>query len=746
MGANDQRPRFYEGQFLSASDLAAAIDYQRSSQARHTLGAHTWGIATGLTLRERAAPAAVNRVEVILNPGMAWDGFGRSIVVDRPVRLTEELFADIAFAAAVDAPTPPAEPKGRLVKLWIAYDEVGAKPPAGGFSACTDEDQNARVRETFRFFTGEQADLTSRRAPVTIGTSVVDAEAALTEFDATAAALWDTSVPHQAFPTGGKPPRWLVPIGYVRWIARDGDLGYFAKLELDPADNAKDRTRSFRRYIGVVAQNIESADGAVVIHRRTDNPLSAHSLTKLLASGFKWDDLRRDLFWVEGNARVIGDAKLAGGALLFRNDDGLDQKTPIYLARHGDAAIADGNRALRAVIGDTSQFDNRFIVGPERPGVVPPNIEPRLVVVSGAGAVKKDAEGRVGVNTNDPVAALHVKGDWDGGEDGAARLSGAKPTLRFAGGGDEGNASWIAQVGDKGLGTFRIACQTAPAKWESAFAATTARRVGIGTETPTGRLTVEGVVQPAQGKFTIFNDTTDIEYDGGNDKLFVIKQNPVGVTSFQDMQIGVGTATPAYKFQVKGDRIRLESSDSLRIVDLRADGASVDLQTETSHLYLRSTTPVAQGAPNRHIVMNVFPEDGKVGVGRVPTTDKLEVQGNVKLGPLADLFALGVNRPIRAVLGHVNSDGSHEMNLQFHSSKTATGNYRVDFLPPFASAPVILVTPLNASNDDNIMTVVNVSGAFFEVHSRDVVDASAQQNNAPVPQDDSFTFVAFGPV
>ena len=71
MGANDQRPRFFEGQFLSAADLEAAVAYQRTTQARHAMGAHTWGIAQGLTLRERAAPGAPERVEVILEPGLA---------------------------------------------------------------------------------------------------------------------------------------------------------------------------------------------------------------------------------------------------------------------------------------------------------------------------------------------------------------------------------------------------------------------------------------------------------------------------------------------------------------------------------------------------------------------------------------------------------------------------------------------------------------------------------------------------
>lgn len=745
MGANDQRPRFFEGQFLSAADLEAAVAYQRTTQARHAMGAHTWGIAQGLTLRERAAPGAPERVEVILEPGLAWDGFGRALVADRPVRLTEALFAEVAFAAAVDDPAVMATPKGRLVRLWMNYAEVAAKPPAPGFMACTDDNQTSRVRESFSFVVGEQNGVAAQRAPVTIGTVNTDAQEAWHVFDAAAPTLWDASVPHQSFPSGGHPPRWLVPVGYVRWVARDGALGYFARLELDPADNATDRTRSLRRYLGVVAQNIEAADGAVVVHRRDETPNQAHSLARMLASGYQWQTLQKDLLWVQGNARVVGDVTLAGGALLLRDGDGLTQKTPISISRVGDALPVDGQRAMNVAIGDTTQIDNRFIVGPETPGAMPRVLAPRLVVTSGAGAVKKDAEGRVGVNTGDPRAALEVKGDWDGAEDGAVRLTGAKPTLRFAAGADEASTSWMAQVGDKGQGLFRIARQTAAGKWESAISATTAGQVGIGTEAPLGRLTVEGMVQPAQGRLSLFTATADVEYDGGADKLFVLRQSPPGDTFFDGMKIGVGTA-PATQFHVKGNRIRLESPDGQRVMDLRSDGSSVDVQSETSHLYLRSTTPAAQGAPVRHIVMNRFAEDGLVGVGRVPTTDKLEVQGNVRLGPLAGLFAMGANRPLRAVIGNVNSDGSYPAGLEYIASRTGTGDYLVIFTPPFSAPPVVLVSAVDASNDDNLMTVLSVNSASFVVHSRDVVNAAAQATNTPEPQNDPFSFVAFGAV
>lgn len=744
MGAHDQRPSFHEGQYLSAADLDAAVSYPRVQQARHQLGAHTWGIAAGLTLQERPAPGAPDRVELIVQPGLAWDGFGRSLVIERPERLDESLFASIAFAAAVDAPPPLGSGSGRLVKLWVRYDERAVRPPAPGFQSCRDGDAHARVQESFAFGIGDSPGNGVLRANVVVGTLNTPAENALKAFDPAAPTLWDGSVPHQSFPADGRPPVWWLPLGLVRWVAGDGAPGYFVRRDLVKTDNAGDRSRALRRYVGAVAQNIESADGAVVVHRRDENPLLANGLAKLLASGYKWDELRQDLLWVQGHARIVGDARLAGGALLLRDGDGRDRKTPLYLSRWGDQQLADGARELRVAIGPRDQIDNRLVVGPELPGASPRDLAPRLVVTSGAGPAKQAAEGRVGINTRDPAAALEVRGDWDGAEDGALRLSGSKPTLRFAGAGDEAHAQWIAQLGDKGQGQWRLAVRTQPGQWAPAITATPTLRVGIGTDAPAGRLTVEGLVQPQQGRLSVFTADADLAYDGGGDQLFVVRQAPAGVTSLQGMKLGLETDAPAHKLHVKGDRIRLQSSDGLKVVDLRADGSQVDLQSETSHLYLRSTTPAAQGAPVRHVVLNPFPQDGLVGVGRVPVSAPLEVEGPVRLGPLAALFAMGCNRAIRAVIGNVAEDGSAAPNQQFACVRTGTGDYTVSFVPGFAAPPVVLATPVNSSNDDNVLTVRNVTAASFDVRVRDVVNLVAQADNVPEPQDGAFSFVAFG--
>jgi hypothetical protein len=47
--------------------------------------------------------------------------------------------------------------------------------------------------------------------------------------------------------------------------------------------------------------------------------------------------------------------------------------------------------------------------------------------------------------------------------------------------------------------------------------------LAIGTPEPTGQLTLEGIVQPGQGRLTFFSNSADVEYDGGSDGIFVFR-------------------------------------------------------------------------------------------------------------------------------------------------------------------------------------------------------------------------------
>lgn len=74
-------------------------------------------------------------------------------------------------------------------------------------------------------------------------------------------------------------------------------------------------------------------------------------------------------------------------------------------------------------------------------------------------------------------------------------------------------------------------------------------KVGVGgIPDPLGRLSLQGL-GPGHGTLSFFTHGADVEYDGGNDKLFVIRDNG-GKTAFMGGNIGIGTPNPEAPLQV----------------------------------------------------------------------------------------------------------------------------------------------------------------------------------------------------
>jgi hypothetical protein len=96
----------------------------------------------------------------------------------------------------------------------------------------------------------------------------------------------------------------------------------------------------------------------------------------------------------------------------------------------------------------------------------------------------------------------------------------------------------------------------------------------------------------------------------------------------KDGKVGISQPDPETKLHVKGDRIRLESTDRNKEFDLQLDGSStVDLKAEKSGLNIQSKGDLSiySTGINHKVLINPAYADGNVGIGTSDPHDLLEI-------------------------------------------------------------------------------------------------------------------------
>jgi hypothetical protein len=643
-----QRPRFYEGQYLGSQDLTVALEYSRLQAARHALGGHTWGIAEGLSLRETPAIGMASKVNMVIDPGFAWDGFGRPIVILEPYKIPEALFDSIKYDPVLDS-----SGKGRLTEIWLRYHEKEIQKPPPGFEPCDADDTYCRIQESFLPDIGCKLAHSEDHDPVTVDGKSGDAQKALQLFDSKAAAVYDESIPQQIFPEENETAYWFVPIGYVRWLPAASGAGHFVAL----SDSDKEKGRRFRRYIGVVAENIEAAGGAIRLRDRAADPA---------ASKYKVTD--DELVDVEGAARIEGDVNIAGGAINFRHADGTDKGTALRIQRAGDGTTAAGGRTLGVGIGPDDQSDNRLAIGPLKIDTSKDpdeyTLEPKVTVVS---------DGKVGIGTDDPEVLLHAVGDRIRleSEDGKKRIE-----LRT-----DGSAVDVqSTTSDLYLrGKTDVLINPFPADG----------KVGIGTDSPSWKLHVVGDRIRLEDGGRILDlraDGAAVDVQSATSKVYLHSsgsggKNQVILNPFSgEGGVGIGTQGPEYKLHVVGDRIRLGNAGGTKQLDLRIDGSAVDLWTNTHPLYIRSGT--------NPITLNPGGSEGGVGVGTNTPQCKLHVAKSVSGVELVETShvalientAVDNNADVLALKVKTTAPGASNNYITFFAGSNAIGG--IEAQPP----------------------------------------------------------------
>jgi hypothetical protein len=309
-----ERLNYYQRQHLGAQDFIDAQNYQRDMRRRHNLGPHLWGIVVGLELVEREVEGGGDEREVIILPGVAVDGYGREIIVFRPIALDPALF--LRFGAT------------NHYSVWIGYEEESANQDNSAFN-CEDNAFNRTV-ESFRIYI-EPDD----PQPTQV---VVDGD----ETDASNADLRipsDLSVPYQELPEGDL-DFWLIPLGGVRW-----DGSQFIEA-------AAGRLTLGRQYAGLVGADLFAPAATLTIRDRyTASPLvdtDAGVAVELEGS-----------LQVERDITAKDDIHVDGGMIDFRLEDGSEEGL-FHIQRITSETVPGSD--LQVKIGDASDGENRFTI------------------------------------------------------------------------------------------------------------------------------------------------------------------------------------------------------------------------------------------------------------------------------------------------------------------------------------------------------------------------------------------------
>jgi len=305
-----ERIHYYERQYLSAIDFAAEQDYHRDARRRHNVGQHTWSIVVGLELEERTEGG---QLSVYVLPGFATDGYGREIVLTSPYKLDGLLFDRFNTLAHR--------------KVWIAYEETDAQPPAFGFDVCAVDNTMRRTVEGFRIVVDPTGD--TRDAVIVDG--VPTNAPPSPPVPGTLYLPPDESTPYQELPDDDDgDPLWLVRLGTVQW---DG-----ANTQFVPA--APGRLNEERRYAGVVATEVLTPTPELRIRSRMA-PVPADAL---------------EFARVEGPLRVTGrlvaeqDVFVDGGHVRYNYLSGDTDDVDLWMQRQ--RGPSDVGHRLRVHLGD----------------------------------------------------------------------------------------------------------------------------------------------------------------------------------------------------------------------------------------------------------------------------------------------------------------------------------------------------------------------------------------------------------
>ena len=194
--------------------------------------------------------------------------------------------------------------------------------------------------------------------------------------------------------------------------------------------------------------------------------------------------------------------------------------------------------------------------------------------------------------------------------------------------------------------------------------------------------------------------------------------------------VGIGTTTPTNKLDVRAGSMLVENlGDQADLLWLASERSWVFRQEGTGSGAALKLQSIGGGGNKNFIIQT----DGLMGVGTTSPTAKLDVRGDVKLGPAGQYFAASAEENLRTVRGTVNGNGTIGYGTGWTVARTAVGSYTIFFTTAFSNRPSVV-----ASSSLSIRTAAVGTPVQGNVAIR-------LYNAAGALTDDVFYFIATGP-
>jgi hypothetical protein len=172
--------------------------------------------------------------------------------------------------------------------------------------------------------------------------------------------------------------------------------------------------------------------------------------------------------------------------------------------------------------------------------------------------------------------------------------------------------------------------------------------------------------------------------------------------------VGVGTTQPASKLEIASqDALTITGFQPfLTLRDSNAGLARSLLQSVSGGLNLFTERYLSAADSSAFLRLD---NTGNLGLGTATPAAKLDVRGDIRMGPSGQFRATSSEENLRIVRGFIGGGGDILIGSGFQVSHPARGEFNITFNTPFAGRPVVAATCV-AEVNDALVTVKDVTG------------------------------------